>query len=121
MARIHTGHRILAIPPPYSEIDPVFGAIVEAPGTRFAGRLPAPPHSLRRILEVPGRGSRPLNASGIPYILSRCSSGTRGTPKPTRRNTVSRSTKAVTVFLDGDALDGPDLHHSRGEMRLRMG
>jgi len=29
--------------------------------------------------------------------------------------------EAVTVFLDGDALDGPDLHHSRGEMRLRMG
>jgi uncharacterized protein len=30
--------------------------------------------------------------------------------------------EAVTVFLDGDALDGPDLHHSRDEMRfLRLG
>jgi uncharacterized DUF497 family protein len=29
---------------------------------------------------------------------------------------------AVTVFLDGDALDGPDLQHSRDEMRfLRLG
>jgi uncharacterized DUF497 family protein len=30
--------------------------------------------------------------------------------------------EAVTVFLDGDALDGPDLQHSRDEMRfLRLG
>ena len=30
--------------------------------------------------------------------------------------------EAVTVFLDGDALDGPDLHHSKDEMRfLRLG
>ncbi len=30
--------------------------------------------------------------------------------------------EAVTVFLDGAALDGPDLHHSRDEMRfLRLG
>ena len=29
---------------------------------------------------------------------------------------------AVTVFLDGDALDGPDSQHSRDEMRfLRLG
>jgi uncharacterized DUF497 family protein len=26
---------------------------------------------------------------------------------------------AVTVFLDGDALDGPDLQHSRSEARFR--
>jgi hypothetical protein len=30
--------------------------------------------------------------------------------------------EAVTVFLDGDALDGPDLHHSKDEVRfLRLG
>jgi uncharacterized protein len=30
--------------------------------------------------------------------------------------------EAVTVFLDNDALDGPDLQHSKAEMRfLRMG
>jgi uncharacterized protein len=29
---------------------------------------------------------------------------------------------AVTVFLDGDALDGTDLHHSKNEVRfLRLG
>jgi uncharacterized DUF497 family protein len=27
--------------------------------------------------------------------------------------------EAVTVFLDGDALDGPDLQHSGGELRFR--
>jgi uncharacterized DUF497 family protein len=30
--------------------------------------------------------------------------------------------EAVTVFLDGNALDGPDLQHSNGERRfLRLG
>ena len=30
--------------------------------------------------------------------------------------------EGVTVFLDGDALDGPDLQHSKVEMRfLRLG
>jgi uncharacterized DUF497 family protein len=30
--------------------------------------------------------------------------------------------EAVTVFLDGDALDGPDMSHSQGERRLlRLG
>jgi uncharacterized DUF497 family protein len=30
--------------------------------------------------------------------------------------------EAVTVFLDNDALDGPDVQHSKAEMRfLRMG
>jgi hypothetical protein len=30
--------------------------------------------------------------------------------------------EAVTVFLDGDALDGPDVHHSKDEMRfVRLG
>jgi hypothetical protein len=48
-------HRVLVKPLSSPEIDPLFGAMVEAPGTGFAGRLPAPRRAQRRVGgNVPG-------------------------------------------------------------------
>src|SRR5262245_19151622 len=41
--------RVRANPLSCPEIDPLFGAMVEAPGTGLAGRLPAPPRVERRV------------------------------------------------------------------------
>ena len=58
----------------------------------------------------------------ISYILNACSSGN---PRKAEANAAKHGVSfedAVTVFLDPEALDGPDLQHSSAESRfLRLG
>src|SRR4030095_14621796 len=50
----------------------------------------------------------------IPYILNKCSSGIRRRPERTLLKHDISFDEAATVFLDPDALDGPDEVHSGG-------
>jgi len=65
---------------------------INGPGGPGAGSVPLA-SAPRRRYKMCLRFRSPSACRGIPYILNRCSSGTRGRLRPTRRNTASRSTR----------------------------
>jgi uncharacterized protein (DUF4415 family) len=63
-------------------------------------------------------GPSPSACRGISYILNRCS---EWDPRKAEANAAKHGVsfdEAVTVFLDANVLDGPDLQHSKAEMRF---
>ena len=98
--------------------EPLFQRTFAARNKHMRLHLPEPRHTAAARSPGPSRSA----CRGIPYILNTVF---EWDPRKAEANAAQHGVSfddAVTVFLDANALDGPDLQHSKAEVRfLRLG